>query len=810
MKILKFGGSSVGSVENLQRVLSILSSQNQNYICVVSAFSGVTNQLQNLANSALQSKDSTPLEELKQRHNQMLRGLNLDGNFELKSTINQQFADLEQISQGIFTLQELTDKSIARIMAKGEILSSMIIFEFLKQNGLQINRINTSECIVAENDFLNAQVDFDKTKIACQNKFENQQNYIVPGFIAQNSLGNTMLLGRGGSDYTASILGEALEATQIELWSDVSGMHNANPNMVNGTHPITEMSYEEAFEIAYFGAKVLYPPAIKPAMRKNIPVYLKNTLQPNHAGSKIHAIADERNDKLLGVSTLSNISLVNVTGVGLSGVKGSAKRVFGALEKANVNIILISQSCSEQSICFGLNSTDALLAQTSLEYEFQKEIELGFVNPIEIKENQIILALIGDQMKRQIGLSGKVFSALGENNINVNAIAQGASERNISIVIDKNDEHKAVNVVHEKFFQSAVRKIHLFVIGIGNVGQQFLDIIEQQKQYCKVNFNVELRISLIANSKSFLFEKDGLSLDKIQQFPAEAQKYSNPEELAQFIINQNLRNSIIVDNTASESVSKIYAEIFKNSISLATCNKIANSSATENIENLLKLTQDHNCSFQYETTVGASLPVIKTIKDLRMSGDQVSKIQAVLSGSLNFIFNHYNATKPFVEIVQQAREEGYTEPDPRIDLSGLDVRRKLLILARESGKKLNLEEVKFDSFLPKEANETNSVEEFMAILKNNEAHFQNLFNNAQKNNSKLKVIAEMNENQYVVGLREVAPTSPFYNLDGKDNIVAINTNLYNPEPLVIKGAGAGARITASGVFQDVMWIVNQA
>ena len=809
MKIIKFGGSSVGSIQNLNRIAEILKNQSENYICVVSAFKGVTNNLQSLAEGAFKHDFDSILNQIKTQHFDMISDLNLTQNQNLTAKIEAEFIELEKICKGIQTLQECSDKSISRIMSKGEILSSLIITEFLIAQNLEIERKDSREIIHATDNYLNASVDFETTNALCKSYFQKDKNYLIPGFIAHNQHDETVLLGRGGSDYTASIVGAAIGSTQIELWSDVSGMHNANPKLVQGTKPITEMSYEEAFEIAYFGAKVLYPPAIKPAMRSNIPVFLKNTLAPQDAGTKIHAIAGDRNDKLLGVSTLSHINLITVSGVGLSGTKGSARRVFGALENANVNIILISQSCSEQSICFGLEAKDAFLAQNALEYEFNKEIRLGILNPIEIKENQIILALIGDQMRSQTGLSGKVFSVLGENNVNVNAIAQGASERNISIVIDGKDEHKAVNVVHEKFFQSAIKKIHLFVIGIGNVGKQFLDIVEQQRNFCKNKFNTEVRIAMIANSKQYLFNRNGLSQEEIQNFEKNAQFYNSPEELTEFIITQNLRNSIVVDNTASDLVSSQYATFFKNSISLATCNKIASSSPFIQYQKLLNLTHDHNCKFQYETAVGASLPVIKTIQDLRLSGDEVQKIQAVLSGSLNFIFNNYNGEIPFVEIVQQAKDEGYTEPDPRIDLSGLDVRRKLLILARESGKEINLEQVKFDSFLPDAANSTESVEEFMQILKDNEQHFKDLYYHANAKNAKLKVIAQMNGDEFVVGLQEVTADSPFYHLDGKDNIVALTTSLYQPEPLVVKGAGAGARVTAAGVFQDVMLIVNQ-
>ncbi len=809
MKVLKFGGSSVGSVENLHRIKDILIAQEQNYVLVVSAFSGVTNLLHELARQSLEGQYTEAFNQLRKRHDDMIDGLDLSTNYELIGWLDEQFADLNSICEGVAILNELTDKSTARIMAKGELLSSRIIQQFLQNNAIETTWKDSRKLIRTTSNYLSARLKYEKTEELCLSQFNTRKNYILPGFIANNDRGQDTLLGRGGSDYTATIIGSIINASAIELWSDVSGLLNADPRIVKEAKPIKEMSYEEAFEMSYFGAKVIYPPAIKPAMRRNNVVLLKNTMKPQDPGTKIHQYAeDQRSDKVLGVSTLKDISIYDVSGVGLAGI-GSAKAVLGALSDADINVILISQSCSEQSICIAVNTEDAIRGKEALERTFKKEIEKRLVNPITIRNNQVILALVGDQMKSQVGLSGKVFSALGENNINVRAIAQGASERNISIVIDEKDAAKALNVVHERFFQDVIKRIHLFIIGVGTVGEEFLKMVQKQREYCRKQFKAELKVALLANSKSYLFDEAGLSDDVLSQFPKEAMAYDHLDELKGKIVSANLPNSIVVDNTASAQVSELYDEFFSNSISVATCNKIAPSSDYAKYKQLKALAHQHNCSFQYETTVGASLPVIRTIQDLKLSGDEVQKIQAVLSGSLNYIFNNYNGTKPFVDIVKDAMKGGYTEPDPRIDLSGLDVRRKLLILARESGQTINLDDIKFKSFLPKSAEEAKSVDDFLTALANEESFFKKMYEDAQKNKARLKVIAQMNGHHYTVSLEEVQADSPIYNLDGKDNIVALTTNFYQPEPLIVKGAGAGAKVTASGVLADVMYVVNR-
>lgn len=721
MIIVKFGGSSVGSIENLQLVKNILKDKKESFLVVVSAFSGVTNQLQSLGDFALENKHEDVLESLKERHIAMAKGLlHINKQTATLVHIQQTILELESLCNSVHALGELSDRTQARFLAQGELLSSKIIAEFLNQEGITIDYLPSDKYIKTfDDDFLNARVNLKQTEANCAS-IATAKNHIAPGFVARNTKGQLVVLGRGGSDYTASIYGYCLDAKQVELWSDVNGMQNANPRIVKKTEVIHDMSYEEAFEMSYFGAKVIYPPAIRPAMAKNIPVLLKNTLFPTDKGTRIHAVSEGRTDKVLGVSTLPDVSMVTISGIGLAGVKGSARRVFQALEEAGVNVILITQSCSEQSICFAVKKEVAQIAKTALEEAFEKEMENGQINPIDVTSNHVILALIGDNMKHQVGLSGKVFSALGRNDINVQAIAQGASERNISVVIDEKDERKAVNVVHERFFQEVTKKIHLFVIGTGNVGSQFLDILFHQQAFCKTNYKAELRVVGLANSKQFLFDNEGLTYEQITKLKSEGKNYRNLEELASFIVQANLRNCIVVDNTASKEVSDLYTTFFKHSISIATCNKIAGSSSLENYRSLMQLVKNENCDFQYETSVGAALPIIKTIQNLRLSGDTITRIDAVVSGSLNFIFNNYNGTEAFINIVKTAQTEGYTEPDPRIDLSGLDVIRKILILAREAGYDKEIEEVAFESFLPEMAMKVDSVDAFYGVLRENE------------------------------------------------------------------------------------------
>lgn len=829
MLVLKFGGTSVSSKSNLEKIATILSSKTENFIVVVSAFSGVTNTLEKIASLALESKHSILIEEFRNFHFELIKELVSEAHqIELFVEVQQKCNQLESICESVAILKELSERTQATILSFGELLSSVIVQKYLSinpNNSIKIDLLDSRKLIATitnePKNYLNAVIDLEKTTINVVTEIKNNTNYIASGFIASNQKGETVTLGRGGSDFSAAIYANAVDATHLEIWSDVNGMQSANPRKVQNTRSLQKMSYEEAFEMAYFGAKVLYPPSVLPLMNKNIPLYLKNTLFPEQEGTFISQEHIQTDNKIQGICSLDEIAIITVSGIGLARQKGSARRVFQILEEANINIILITQSSSEQSIGIGINQSELEKALFSLNSAFEKEIEKGVMNQTKAIENQCIIALVGDNMKNAIGLAGKIFGAIGENGINVTAIAQGASERNISIVINKKDEEKALNVIHEKFFDSAIKNVHLFIAGIGNVGIEFINILFAQKEQLIKEYKINLKIIGVANSKQLLFNFSQTNFEKVQELTKEdilkfkqnaknsnAQNYSTLTEYFEKIKELNLRNSVFIDNTASETVSNGYEFLLKNNVSVVTCNKIACSSNYTNYLKLNKLAKERNVNFKYETSVGAALPIIKTIYDLLISGDKINKIEAVISGSLNFIFNNYNGENKFADIVLQAKTEGYTEPNPLIDLSGLDVMRKILILSRESGLNKELNDITFTSFLPDDCTNSKTVEELFENLKKHESHFQNLYQNAHKNGNKLKVVAKMEKGNLSVALKEIPSNSPFYNLEGKDNVVAINTNRYVNEPLVIKGAGAGAAVTASGVFADLMFIMN--
>ena len=809
MIVMKFGGTSVSSKQNIEQLKSVLLKKKENYIVVVSAFSTITNKLEEIARLALADNSAALQEEFKSIHFKLIEALfPLANQTELFMLVQQKCNEIENICASIYTLNELSFKTQAHIVSYGEQMSSFILYKYLNQEGIEIECLDSRELIIANNSYLNADVDFELTEKNISQKIE-AKNYIAGGFIASNPKQETVTLGRGGSDYSAAIFASAIEADFLEIWSDVNGIHSANPNIVKNTISIKELSYEEAFELAYFGAKVLYPPTILPIMNKNIPLYLKNMLYPEQEGTYIGNSDKEREHKIQGVSSLSNIIILTVSGVGLARKQGSARRVFQALEEQNINIILITQSCSEQSIGIGIKKDHLEDAKDAIHQMFSHEISNGLINKVSVTEEQSIIALVGDNMKNKVGLSGKIFGAIGENGINITAIAQGASERNISIVVHQDDEEKAIHVIHEKFFNNVVKNVHLFIAGVGNVGDEFLNILEAQKEKLIKEHQINLKIIGVANSSKMLFGKDELDNAQIRSLKEDGVAYDSFGDFLSRISDLNLRNSIFIDNTASDIVSKGYSHLLEKSISVVTCNKIACSGDYSMYAQLLKSAKEYNCHFKYETSVGAALPIIKTIHDLIISGDKIKKIEAVISGSLNFIFNEYNGEKEFYEVVLKAKEEGYTEPNPLIDLSGLDVMRKILILSRESGLNRELDDISFKSFLPESCLNAPGVDALFEELKKTESHFKSLYENARDNGNKLKVLASLEHGKMSVELKEIPSHSPFYNLEGKDNVITINTERYTEEPLMIKGAGAGALVTASGVFADLMFIVNR-
>ncbi|KQC29404.1 bifunctional aspartate kinase/homoserine dehydrogenase I [Flagellimonas eckloniae] len=813
MKVLKFGGTSVANPENINRVKKILLNQSEKKVAVVvSAFGGITDLL--LKTSQLASNQDTTykkgLGEIEEQHIIAIKELiPVKSQSAILSKVKSDLNVLETLLEGAFSIGELTPKLSDKIVSYGELLSSFIICEFLKSEGLDATFKDSRQLIITDNAYGKANVDFNKTNQLCNDYFKaNQhQTIVLPGFVASSNSGDTTTLGRGGSDYTAAIIAASQNGDVLEIWTDVSGMFTANPKLVKQAKSVSHISYEEAMELSHFGAKVLYPPTIQPVLNKEIPIIIKNTFKPEDIGTHITKNTNGNGKTVRGISHVANISLLSLEGPGMIGIPGISKRFFETLSLENISVVLITQASSEHSICIGISDEDVDKAVKAINDAFAYEISNNKIKPVIVETDLAIVALVGDNMKSHQGLSGKMFSTLGKNNVNIRAIAQGASERNISAVIKKADVKKALNSLHEEFFEENIKQLNLFVMGVGNVGAKFLDQIAQQRKYLKEELKLNLRVIGISNSRTMAFNENGIDLEDWKTILANGKK-ADKDVFFKTVESLNYRNSVFVDNTASEEVSQSYPNYLKNSISVVTCNKIACSSDYTYYQELKKLAKQYNSPFLFETNVGAGLPIIDTLKHLIASGDKINKIQAVLSGSLNFVFNNFNDSVTFHDVVKQAQEEGYTEPDPTIDLSGIDVMRKILILARESGNQLDIEQIENESFLPKESLETNSNEAFFTSLKDHESSFQKLFKEAQDAESKLKYVAQFENGKAKVGLQKIPKGHDFYNLEGSDNIVLFYTERYPNQPMIIKGAGAGAEVTASGIFADIIRIGN--
>ena len=692
------------------------------------------------------------------------------------------------------------------ILNFGELLSYQLLHSVAIQKNIDAKKKNTEELIVTYSEKKNLIFDYEKTKFLVKNYFKKNKFkfLIVPGFVSKNSKNKPSNLGRGGSDLTASLLANILNADKLEIWTDVSGMYTANPNLVKNAKVIPEISYNEAMELSHFGAKVIYPPTIQPSTKKNIPITIKNTFFPNEKGTIISK-KKTKESVVRGISHVEDISLLTLEGSGMIRVPGYSQKLLSVLSQNNINVIMITQASSEHSICIGINSSDVELAKNKINERFLLEIKSNLINKVKIEKNKSIIALVGDKMKNRQGISGKMFLTLGNNNINVKAISQGASERNITAVIEKKDVKKALNILHEAFFEEQTKKIHLFIIGIGNVGGKFIEQISNQKQYLIEKFRLNINIIGISNSKKMFFSSDGILYENLNSSLKKGEK-TDLNEFFDRVKKLNLRNSVFIDNTANNYVASTYTKYLKNNIGVVTCNKIACSDNYENYIKLKNLSKKYNTPFLFETNVGAGLPIIDTLNHLIASGDKIKKIQAILSGSLNFIFNNYNTTRSFRDVVYDAMEKGYTEPDPKIDLSGVDVSRKILILARECGHKVELEDVVNYKFLSDDClNSINNDDLFKNLLKN-EKHFKDLYNKANDKNCKLKYVANYENGLASVGLNEIEKNHDFFNIEGSDNIILFYTDRYNERPLIVKGAGAGAEVTASGIFADLIRI----
>ena len=809
MIVIKFGGSSVSNSKNIERVLNIIKSKNNPCVVVVSAVGGVTNLLNESSVLAEKGKKSylNKVDLIEKKHLIIIKKL-LSGSIKESATndMKKLISKLKKILEGVFMIGERSIQTKDSILNFGELLSYQLLHSVAIQKNIDAKKKNTEELIVTYSEKKNLIFDYEKTKFLVKNYFKKNKFkfLIVPGFVSKNSKNKPSNLGRGGSDLTASLLANILNADKLEIWTDVSGMYTANPNLVKNAKVIPEISYNEAMELSHFGAKVIYPPTIQPSTKKNIPITIKNTFFPNEKGTIISK-KKTKESVVRGISHIEDISLLTLEGSGMIGVPGYSQKLLSVLSQNNINVIMITQASSEHSICIGINSSDVELAKNKINERFLLEIKSNLINKVKIEKNKSIIALVGDKMKNRQGISGKMFLTLGNNNINVKAISQGASERNITAVIEKKDVKKALNILHEAFFEEQIKKIHLFIIGIGNVGGKFIEQISNQKKYLIEKFRLNINIIGISNSKKMFFSSDGILYENLNSSLKKGEK-TDLNEFFDRVKKLNLRNSVFIDNTANNYVASTYTKYLKNNIGVVTCNKIACSDNYENYIKLKNLSKKYNTPFLFETNVGAGLPIIDTLNHLIASGDKIKKIQAILSGSLNFIFNNYNTTRSFRDVVYDAMEKGYTEPDPKIDLSGVDVSRKILILARECGHKVELEDVVNYKFLSDDClNSINNDDLFKNLLKN-EKHFKDLYNKANDKNCKLKYVANYENGLASVGLNEIEKYHDFYNIEGSDNIILFYTDRYNERPLIVKGAGAGAEVTASGIFADLIRI----
>jgi aspartokinase/homoserine dehydrogenase 1 len=813
MQVLKFGGSSVANGENINKVIELVRQAltKDRTVLVVSALGGVTDMLIRAAETAAAGDETykEKLQEIERRHLETVKALlPLTRQSAALSAVKTRCNEIEDICNGVFLVSELSARTQDKIVSYGELLSSLIVAARFAALDVDHQWLDSRTLISTDSLFGHATVDFPRTNRQIRQYIDasSAHLFIVPGFIAANEKGITTTLGRGGGDYTAAIFAAAVDARQLEIWTDVSGMMTADPRLVSNTRLIPRISYQEAMELSHFGAKVIYPPTIQPVMKKNIPVWIKNTFSPADPGTVIELEAVHNGNSIRGISSIPRIALLSLEGSGMVGIPGFSKRLFEALSGQQINVILITQGSSEHSICVGIDEANATVAKGAVDHAFQPEIAAGTVEPLIVEPGLSIIALVGEQMKSHPGVSGKLFGALGRNGVNVRAIAQGSSERNISAVIAAGDVKKAINVLHEEFFETSYRQLNLFITGAGNVGRRLIDQLRQQQTWLQEQLRIQVRVIGLANSRKMVFDNEGIDLAAWTTLL----ETGEPMELNRWvegITSRNLRNSVFADVTANDDVASCYAVLLQKSISVVACNKIACSSPYGNYRKLKDLAREYNARFLFETNVGAGLPVIGTLNDLLRSGDTVRRIEAVLSGTLNFVFNHYNGERPFAEVVRQAQAEGYTEPDPRLDLSGMDVMRKIMILTREAGERTEMDDIANHSFLPASCM-LGSVEDFYLAMTKEEDHFKQLYQAAAAKGKKLKFVAHYDKGSASVGLQHIGPEQDLYHLYGKDNVVLFYTDRYSEQPLVVKGAGAGAEVTASGVFADILRIIN--
>jgi aspartokinase/homoserine dehydrogenase 1 len=815
MNVLKFGGTSVKSVENIKKVISIILNHRENGdiigAVVLSAMSGVTNQLIEIGRMAATSNPDylELIRGIEDRHFNVIKGLipikeqsKVIGR--VRGTVN----ELEDLLRGVSLIRELSDRTLDLVMSFGERLSCLVISECLKSRGVPARFCDARELIKTDAQFSEAEVDEPTTTQLIRDYFSTigTDLPIVTGFIGSTAQNETTTLGRGGSDYTASILGAALNANYIDIWTDVDGMMTADPRKVPNAFNIPTITYAEAMELSHFGAKVIYPPTLQPAFARNIPIRILNTFNAAHAGTVISRTADRRDFTITGISSIDDIVLVNIQGSGMIGVAGVSAKLFSTLAKYKISVILISQASSEHSICFAIEPRNAERVRDILEAEFATEISHGQVDYIGIEKDLSIIATVGEGMKKSSGIAGKLFSVLGKNGVNIIAIAQGSSEINISVVINKNNLSKALNAMHNVFFQSEARILNLYLVGAGLIGRTLLQQIESQYEFLRKEKLLRICLVGVSNTKKMLLDPKGIDLNNWQDRLANEGVTTSLPAFVEKLKDYNLPNSVFIDCTADKDIPQFYEPLLNANVSIVTPNKVANSGSYADYKRFQRAAVRRGVKFLYETNVGAGLPIINTLQGLMTSGDRFLKIEAILSGTLSYIFNNFKPGVSFATIVKEAKEKGFTEPDPREDLSGMDVARKILILAREAGFELEPSAVTINNLLPESCINAPGIPAFFEELDNNNAYFEGLLQDAENRNEKLRYVATFENGKATIELRSVGFDHPFYSLSGADNIISFTTERYKERPLVIKGPGAGAEVTATGVFADVVSI----
>lgn len=813
MKVLKFGGTSCGTVDSIQSVLSIIKGnleKGEKIAVVFSAMGGVTNQLIETGKRASVSDLSyfDLVKAIEERHFNVVRALiDVKAQSKVFANIRTIINELEDLLKGVSLIREISSRTADLIVSFGERLSTTLIYEILHAQGVDCQFLDARKVIRTNDSFGMAEVDFDTTNRLIQEHFAKTKSLqLITGFIGSTDKGETTTLGRGGSDYTGSIFGAALNSEEIEIWTDVDGMMTADPRKVKNAFTIPTITYSEAMELTHFGAKVIYPPSLQPAFAKNIPIRVLNTFNPSFVGTVVSRQAEPSEYIITGISSIDNLALVNLQGSGMIGVAGVSGKLFTILAKHKISVVLISQASSEHSICFAIDPQYSQQVRQILETEFASEIAIGDIEGVDIQENLSVIAVVGEGMRHHTGVSGKLFSVLGKNGINIVATAQGSSELNISVVIEKKDISKALNVIHDTFFFSQVKTLNLFLVGTGLIGKALLNQLKGQANYLSKYRGLKVNLVGVMNSRKMLVTSDGISMDSWQET---LDAMGKPAELWAFVEEAkrlNLPNSVFADCTADKTIHNYYLGLFEANISVVTPNKVANSGRYEDYALLHRTVLKKGVKFLYETNVGAGLPVINTLQGLIASGDRFEKIEGVLSGTLSYIFNNFKKGVKFADIVREAKVKGYTEPDPREDLSGMDVARKILILGREIGLRLEPEDVTILKLLPENCEKAPTVEDFFNELEVSNSYFETMVDEAEAKGEVLRFIATLEDNKITIGVKSIGKTHPFYMMDGADNVISFTTKRYHDRPLVIKGPGAGAEVTASGVFADIVAI----